>query len=60
MNTLFVTILITIVILLVVFASIASWFNTQTILRDLSEIMKELGIKEEKNPSFLDRDLDHD
>jgi hypothetical protein len=59
-NTLFVTVLITIVISLAVFASVAAWFNTQIILRDLSKIKKELGVKEEKKPSFLDRDLDND
>jgi hypothetical protein len=45
---------------LIIFASIAAWVNTQTILRDLTEIKERLGIKEEKNQSFLDKDLDND
>ncbi|CAH0173237.1 hypothetical protein SRABI96_01247 [Peribacillus sp. Bi96] len=55
-----VNVLIIIVLVLAIFASIAAWLNTQTIIRDLSEIKAKLGIKEEKKPSFLDKDLDND
>ncbi|MCP1122694.1 hypothetical protein NKR74_04950 [Bacillus sp. 3103sda1] len=55
-----VNVLITFVLVLAVFASIAAWLNTQTILRDLTEIKTKLGIKEEKKPPFLDKDLDND
>jgi hypothetical protein len=51
---------ILILLALAIFASIAAWVNTQTILRDLTEIKERLGIKEEKNQSFLDKDLDND
>lgn len=52
-------VLITIGVILSSLASIAVLINTQTILRDLSEIKKKLDIKE-KNPSFFDHDLDID
>jgi hypothetical protein len=55
-----VNILILLALALIIFASIAAWVNTQTILRDLTEIKERLGIKEEKNKSFLDKDLDND
>ncbi|MDX8364572.1 hypothetical protein [Cytobacillus sp. IB215665] len=50
-------ILITALIIIAVVASIAAWKNTETILRDLSEIKKYLNISEEKN-SYFDSDLD--
>ena len=53
-------IIVTIVLVLGALAAIASWLNTQAILRDLSEIKGKLGIKESKKPSFLDKDLDKD
>jgi hypothetical protein len=53
------TILIIFVLALAIFASIAAWLNTRTILRDLSKIKAELGGKEEKT-FFLDNDLDSD
>ncbi|WP_174732249.1 hypothetical protein [Mesobacillus harenae] len=52
------TIIMAIVLVLVVFAVIAAWLNTQLILKDLAMIKQELGIKDIKNPSFLDDDLD--
>lgn len=54
------TILITVVLILAVFASIAAWINTQTIIKDLTEIKAKLGIKEIKKKSFFDQDLDQD
>ncbi|WP_153239327.1 hypothetical protein [Fictibacillus phosphorivorans] len=51
------------VILLLAFsmvASIAALLNTQTILRELSDIKRKLGIKEVSKTSFLDKDLDND
>ncbi|MFE8700086.1 hypothetical protein ACFYKX_05545 [Cytobacillus sp. FJAT-54145] len=53
-------IFITIVLTVAIFASIAAWLNSQTILRELAEIKDHLGIKEERKKSFLDRDLDKD
>jgi cell division protein FtsL len=53
------SILILIILILVIFASIAAWHNTRVILAELSEIKKKLGIKEEKT-SYLDRDLDNE
>nr|WP_259547074.1 hypothetical protein [Heyndrickxia oleronia] len=55
MNTIFI-----IAIIVAVLASIAAWLNTQIIVRELAEIKENLGIKEHKKPSFLDRDLDND
>lgn len=55
-----VNIFITIVLVLAIFASIATWLNTQIILRELSEIKVKLGIAEIKKSSFLDKDLDND
>lgn len=55
-----INILITIVLVLAIFASIAAWFNTQIIIRELSEIKAKLGITESKKSSFLDKDLDND
>lgn len=52
------TIIMAIVLVLLVFAVIAAWLNTQIILKDLAMIKQELGIKDIKNPSFLDDDLD--
>ncbi|MGC4377643.1 hypothetical protein WD019_11980 [Fictibacillus sp. Mic-4] len=55
---LIIKVILSIVPIVIVIASIAAWFNTQVILRELAEIKNKLGIKEEKNPSFLNRDLD--
>jgi len=52
--------LMLIVLFLTLLAAIAAWLNTQTILRDLSEIKAKLGIKEEKRSSFFNKDLDND
>lgn len=52
--------LMLIVLFLTLLAAIAAWLNTQTILRDLSEIKAKLGIKEEKQSSFFNKDLDND
>jgi len=49
-----------IVILLAIFASIAGWLNTRTILKELTEIKKSMGIKDKNTNSFLDDDLDRD
>ena len=51
-------IIITIILVLGALAAIASLFNTQIILKDLSEIKRNLGMKEDRKPSFLDKDLD--
>jgi hypothetical protein len=53
-----VNILILLALALIIFASIAAWVNTQTILRDLTEIKERLGIKEEKNQSFCRRQVE--
>ncbi|WP_160058412.1 hypothetical protein [Alkalicoccus saliphilus] len=42
-------------VVLAVFAAIAAWLNTQTMLRDLEAIKKKLDIQEEK-PKDLDND----
>ena len=55
-----INIIITIALVLAIFASIAAWLNTQIILRELSEIKAKLGIPEIKKSSFLDKDLDND
>lgn len=49
--------LITIGLVLAIFSSIAAWLNTQIILKYLSEIKAKLEIKENKKPSFLDKDF---
>lgn len=53
-----VNIIISLVLIVAVFASIAAWLNTQIILRDLTAIKEQLGIKDVRKPSFLDDDLD--
>lgn len=53
-------VVIILILALAVFASIAAWINTHTILKDLSEIKDQLGIQEKWKPSFLDKDLDND
>lgn len=59
-NILTMNILIAIGLFVAVFASLAAWLNTQIILKELAEIKTKLGIKDEKKPSFFDRDLDQD
>ncbi|WNS79227.1 hypothetical protein RRU94_16865 [Domibacillus sp. DTU_2020_1001157_1_SI_ALB_TIR_016] len=54
-----INLIITIVLILGAFASIVACINTLTILKDLAEIKEKLDIKEEKKPSFLDKDLDN-
>ncbi|GAA0436313.1 MAG: hypothetical protein ACQEWU_18525 [Bacillota bacterium] len=53
-------IFITIVLIIAIFASIAAWINTQTILKELKEIKEHLGLKGEQNvtPPFIKNDLD--
>ncbi|MGM8364770.1 hypothetical protein ACLIBG_04710 [Virgibacillus sp. W0181] len=41
-------------------AVIGSWMNTLTILKDLNEIKKEIGIKERKQKPFIINDLDNE
>jgi hypothetical protein len=53
-----INILLSAVIIIGVFASIAAWLNTQIIMKDLAAIKEKLGIKEEKKPSMFDDDLD--
>lgn len=55
-----INIIITIVLVLGALAAIASWANTQIMIRDLSEIKEKLDIKEDTKPSFLAKDLDED
>jgi hypothetical protein len=39
-------------------AAIGAWLNTRIILKELSGIKANLGIKEERAPSVFDNDLD--
>lgn len=55
-----VSISIAVILIVAVVASIAAWFNTQIILKDLAAIKQQLGIKEERKPSVFDDDLDKD
>ena len=54
------TVLLILVLGLSIFASIAAWINTRTILRELSEMKNFLNIKDVRKPSYLDKDLDDD
>lgn len=54
------TLFITIAVILAVLFSFASWFNTQVIIRELTDIKERLHIREEKKTSFLDHDLDQE
>ncbi|WP_117170262.1 hypothetical protein [Paraliobacillus sediminis] len=49
-------IIIIIAMILAIIGSIAAWINTNTILKDVSEIKKELGIKEYKIKHFIHDD----
>ncbi|MBD8067849.1 hypothetical protein [Bacillus sp. PS06] len=53
-------VLIVIALGLAVFFSFVAWLNTQTIIRDLTEIKAKLGIVEGEKSTFLDRDIDND
>ncbi|WP_017379031.1 hypothetical protein [Paenisporosarcina sp. TG-14] len=59
-SILLINVLITLGLVLAIFSSIAAWLNTQIILKELSEIKAKLEIKEDKKPSFLDKDYDND
>lgn len=54
------TLFITITLILAVIFSFAAWFNTQVIIRELSDLKERLHMKEEKKTSFLDHDLDQE
>ncbi|MEL7564241.1 MAG: hypothetical protein AAGU27_05095 [Dehalobacterium sp.] len=49
----FFNIIIGIILFLAIIGSIAAWINTKIILEELDLIKKHLGIKEDKNESFL-------
>ncbi|WP_112180392.1 hypothetical protein [Paraliobacillus zengyii] len=51
-----INIIIIIAMILAIIGSIKAWINTNTILEDLSEIKKELGIKENKIKHFIHED----
>jgi hypothetical protein len=53
-----VNILLSAMLIMAVFASIAAWFNTQIIMKDLAAIKEKLGIQDERKPSMFDDDLD--
>ena len=44
------TLFITITLILAVIFSFAAWFNTQVIIRELSDLKERLHMKEEKKP----------
>lgn len=54
------TLFVSIALIMAVLFSFAAWFNTQVIIRELTDVKKQLHIKEEKKPSFLDHDLDQE
>lgn len=49
----FFNIIIGIILFLAIIGSIAAWINTKIILEELDLIKKHLGIKEDKDESFL-------
>jgi HAMP domain-containing protein len=53
-------IFVSIALILAVLFSFAAWFNTQVIIRELTDIKRQLHLKEEKKSSFLDQDLDQE
>jgi len=55
-----VNIIISVVLIVAVFASVAAWLNTHIILKDLGVIKEQLGIKDVRKPSVFDDDLDKD
>lgn len=55
-----VNIIISVVLIVAVFASIAAWLNTHIILKDLAVMKEQLGIKDVRKKSVFDDDLDKD
>ncbi|WP_337969841.1 hypothetical protein [Virgibacillus salexigens] len=51
-------ILITIILIITIFASIAAWLNTKVILKELELIKDKLEITDREESSFLKNDLD--
>jgi hypothetical protein len=54
------TLFISIALIIAVLFSFAAWSNTQVIIRELTDMKKQLHIKDERKSSFLDRDLDQE
>ncbi|MGM0830652.1 MAG: hypothetical protein ACQEU4_20760 [Bacillota bacterium] len=54
------TLFISIALIIAVLFSFAAWFNTQVIIRELTDMKKQLHIKDERKSSFLDHDLDQE
>jgi hypothetical protein len=54
------TLFVSIALILAVLFSFAAWFNTQVIIRKLTDMKKQLHLKEERISSFLDHDLDQE
>jgi hypothetical protein len=59
-DTVLVNIIISVALIVAVFASVAAWLNTQIILKDLAVIKKQLGIEDVRKTSVFDDDLDMD
>lgn len=55
-----INIILLVILVLAIIGSIAGWLNTRTILKELAEIKRELGIKDVRKPSIFDNDLDKD
>lgn len=53
-------IILVIILVLAIIGSIAGWLNTRTILKELADIKRELGVKDVRKPSIFDNDLDKD
>lgn len=55
-----VNIIISVVLIVAVFPSVAAWINTHIILKDLAVIKEQLGIEDVRKKSVFDDDLDMD
>ncbi len=54
------TLFVTIALILAVLFSFAAWYNTQVIIRELTEMKQHFNMKEDGKPSFFDHDLDQE
>ncbi|QOR68129.1 hypothetical protein IM538_08475 [Cytobacillus suaedae] len=53
-------IILLVILVLAIIGSILGWLNTRTILKEIADIKKELGMKNIRKPSVFDNDLDKD
>jgi hypothetical protein len=55
-----INIILFVILVFAIIGSILGWLNTRTILKELADIKRELGIKDVRKSSYFDKDLDKD